>query len=236
MTTADYVHILKRWGWLLVVGALIGALTAYFLSGLATPMYRSSALLLVSQPQQAPATARADLEASALLASTFSQLITTRPITERAAAEIGLRPEEIERSLEVQHVERTQLVEIAASTSSAARSKQIVDAVARVFIASPEAGLARGALQLTLVSPPLEPANALGDRRTLNTALGGFLAFMAAAFVVAVYVRLHPPSDGEGIESGEDSPSPAPRVSYRNPVPSYREASRRSSPAGRSPR
>src|ERR671936_114581 len=83
-------RVLSRWGWLIVLTAVVGAFVGYGVARSATRVYRSTATLLIGPPQN-PASPDYNLVLlSESLARTYSELVRTRPMLERAIQELHL--------------------------------------------------------------------------------------------------------------------------------------------------
>jgi len=78
-----YINLLRRFGLVLVVAAVLGAGSAYFLSGFIAPTYESTTTLLVTQPGANPAEPT-DYTASARVAFVLQQLVETQQVLDRA--------------------------------------------------------------------------------------------------------------------------------------------------------
>lgn len=174
MTLGQYVGIARRW-WALLVGlGVLGASAGYGLSVLLPARYESTTTLLVIQRQEPGVFQLNDLQASERLASTFSRLAVLDPVLEAASATLGGSPSaaDLERRVSVANPAGTQLLEVTAWDSDATRASLIADAVASVFIASTEEGIA-GQQGLVSVVEPAKPARAASwPRVPLNVAFG----------------------------------------------------------------
>ena len=77
-----YFNLLRRFGLVLLIAAVLGAGSGYFLSRFITPTYESSTTLLITQQDGAQGTA--DLGSSAQVAAVLAQLVKTQPVLDRA--------------------------------------------------------------------------------------------------------------------------------------------------------
>lgn len=188
MELTHYLAVARRWWWLLVLATLVGGITAYVVSQVVTPTYRATTTMLVVQQQDEGNVGLADLQASERLANTFSELITVRPVLERAIEVGGLSvtPEELEERLSVTAPPTTQLLEVTADASTAEAARDLANLVAETFIATNQSALADRPGTVSIVEraeAPLEPA---APSPALNALIGAFLAFAAAATIVGV--------------------------------------------------
>ncbi|MCA9851036.1 MAG: hypothetical protein KC461_10405, partial [Dehalococcoidia bacterium] len=82
MPEQTYFNLLRRFGLVLLIAAVLGAGSGYFLSRFITPTYESSTTLLITQQDGAQGTA--DLGSSAQVAAVLAQLVKTQPVLDRA--------------------------------------------------------------------------------------------------------------------------------------------------------
>ena len=105
--------------------------TALAFSFLQTPLFEASATLIVGQQQgQGDSPARVD-ELQALIPSAV-EIITTRPVAERATSRLGLAtdPDAVLENLSAQQtIESGQLVELSYTDADARRAQRVVNGV-----------------------------------------------------------------------------------------------------------
>ncbi|MBE9506745.1 MAG: polysaccharide biosynthesis tyrosine autokinase [Chloroflexi bacterium] len=106
-----------------------------------TPVYSASVTLLV---HQAPTTGTSDYTAirtSELLARTYSEILSGRPVLEAVIAQLGLgeTPDELADKMEVELVRDTQLIRLSVEDTNSVLAKEIVNSTAEVFIAQNQA-------------------------------------------------------------------------------------------------
>lgn len=188
MELSHYLATARRWWWLLALSTIIGGATAWAVSQLVTPTYEATTTMLVVQQQTPGNVGLADLQASERLANTFTELVTVRPVLERAIEQGGLEitPEDLEERLTVSSPPTTQLLEVTAEASTAEAARDIANLVAETFIATNQSALANRPGIVSVVEraeAPLEPAS---PNQTLNALLGAFLALAATATIVAL--------------------------------------------------
>ncbi|MER3513798.1 MAG: protein tyrosine kinase, partial [Chloroflexota bacterium] len=82
MDLRKYWTILWRWSWLITLGTLLAAGTAFIVSRNMTPVYSASVTLLVNQAPRSGLTDYASILTSQQLAKTYSELLHKRPVLE----------------------------------------------------------------------------------------------------------------------------------------------------------
>jgi capsular exopolysaccharide synthesis family protein len=132
-----YFSVIRRWLWLIVGCTLLLATLAFLVSSRMPPVYSASATLLV---HQAPATGTSDYTAiliSERLVSTYSQMLSGRPVLEAAIARLELEetPDGLARKMRVELVRDTQLVRLSVEDTDPTRAALIANTIAEAFIA-----------------------------------------------------------------------------------------------------
>lgn len=105
--------------------------TALAFSFLQTPLYEASATLMVGQ-QQGQGDSPARVEALQALIPSAVEIITTRPVAERATSRLGLAtdPDAVLENLSAQQtIESGQLVELSYTDADARRAQRVVNGV-----------------------------------------------------------------------------------------------------------
>ncbi len=192
MDVTQYLRILRRWWWLFIASTVIGAAVAYLASSQITPTYSATSTLLVVQQQTPGVVVRNDLETSALLANTFSRMITVRPVLERAIQQGGLDVSvgELRGSLRIANPPATSLLEVTALAHDPVLARDMANTVSEAFISSDEALLTASAGVVNILEPATTPGAPISPNKSLNAMLGGALALIACAVLVVVFEYL----------------------------------------------
>jgi capsular exopolysaccharide synthesis family protein len=175
-----YFSMIRRWLWLIVACTLLGATSAFVVGSRMTPAYRASATLLV----QAPATSTSDYNAiltSERLASTYSKMLSGRPVMEAAIARLELKetPDRLAGRMRVELVRDTQLIRLSVEHTDPTQAALIANTIAEAFIAQIQAlqaaryadSLASMQEQITELSALMEETQArIDDMGTPRTA------------------------------------------------------------------
>ncbi len=140
MELMQYIEVIRKWIWLLVLSVALAAGASLIASLLATPVYRTTTTLMVSQTISNPNPDSGDLYASQQLAQTYVQLITKEPILKATAESLGLKQnwESLKGQVSAVPIQGTQLIEISVIDTSPARAQAIANEIARqVILQSP---------------------------------------------------------------------------------------------------
>lgn len=128
--------LIRRWAWLLVIGAALGAGAGYVLSIYQTPVYEASTRFMV---MQAPDSGVSNVQrlSDQELAQTYVELLTTQPVLDEASerADTSVRASQIS----AEQVRGTRLLELTVSASDPDRAALIANTLVEVLIAQNDA-------------------------------------------------------------------------------------------------
>ncbi len=135
----EYLFVLKRWLWAIVLSAVLAAGVAYFVSSQQPLVYRSSGKMFILPAPSAGSGATADyaaIAASERLAQTYAELLRTYPVMERVIQNLGLdmTPSELASRIDVSPLQETSLIEVSVEDTDPQRAANIANEVMQVFI------------------------------------------------------------------------------------------------------
>ncbi len=146
----QYLALFRQWWWLVVLVMALAGGAAYGVSSQMTPTYRASTTLLINQAPSSQATDYTTIVTSERIASTYAEMLTTRPVLEETLARMGvnLSPGQIAGMISVSPVRDTQLMRVSvtgpdpqfdaalANTLVATFSEYVMDTQSQRFAAS----------------------------------------------------------------------------------------------------
>jgi non-specific protein-tyrosine kinase len=135
MELRQYLSVLRKWFWLMIVCSLLAGGLAFAFSRNSTPVYQASATLMVNQASN-PATAAAysDILTSERLARTYASLLVSRPVLEETARRLGVDVGALQGTISVTPVRETQLLEIRVQGPNPDLVAQVANELPQVFI------------------------------------------------------------------------------------------------------
>jgi capsular exopolysaccharide synthesis family protein len=133
----EYLNVVKRWWWLLVISAIIPmAITYHFASG-QPDVYQAQVTIVVGQSVfQDPNPDTREIDLSNTLAAAYAELVTRRTVLERVIRRLGLNttPEGLARQIGVDVRSGAQLLEIRVVDANPETSALIANALADELI------------------------------------------------------------------------------------------------------
>lgn len=186
----DYLRILRKRRWLVVVCLLAFVGVAAALTVSATPIYQASAKLFVGQRQVTTEELQQGVQVSQLsqqLLATYAEVIRTTPIVEQAieAANLDASSRSLSSQLEAAPIIDTQLLRVSYRHPNPKIAQLTVNAVARAFeseIRKIEGARAsptdEPAIKVSLVQPALLPATPVSPQPVRNVGLAFVLGLV----------------------------------------------------------
>ena len=131
MEAKQYLMLLQRWAWLLIIGLLLGGASAFVFSTLQQPVYQASTRVMV---MRAPDSGTSDYTtlSDQQLAQTYTQTMLTRPILQAVGQKLGI--DVSVEQITAQIVPNTQLIQISVENTDPKRAADIANTLVDVFI------------------------------------------------------------------------------------------------------
>jgi succinoglycan biosynthesis transport protein ExoP len=137
----QYLQVLRRWVWLILGFTVVAALAAFIVSSQLPPVYSASVTLLVRLAPSSGINEYTAVLTSERLATTYSKMITGRPVMEEVIQQMGL-PEtagQLAKRVKVEVLRDTQLVRVSVEDTDPARAADIANTIATVFVKQTQA-------------------------------------------------------------------------------------------------
>jgi succinoglycan biosynthesis transport protein ExoP len=132
MELRQYLSVLWKWGWMIVLSVGIAAGLSYVFTSRLPRVYQTSAKLLIGQSIQSPNPNAQDIQTSQDLASTYIQIAKTTPVLQSAIDALGLNltPVALKERFSVGLIPGTQLIELRVDDTDPARAQAIANELA----------------------------------------------------------------------------------------------------------
>jgi succinoglycan biosynthesis transport protein ExoP len=135
----DYLTLLWKWAWLILLCALLAAVPAYLLTKRQPLLYQATTTLLISQASSASTQDYTSLLVGERLAETYAQLMTKQPVMDEVATRLNLGSAGVTSGVAVSPVEGTQLLTLRVVDTDPARARDVANTIPAVFAEQNEA-------------------------------------------------------------------------------------------------
>src|SRR5690554_4463385 len=132
----QYLEIVRKWLWLVVLAVGIAAGASLVASLMATPLYTTKTTLMVGRVTQNPDPSSMEINTGQQLAATYAQLSVREPVLKGAIDSLGLNInwESLRNRVRANVIPQTHLLEINVIDSDPYRAKLLADAIAQQLI------------------------------------------------------------------------------------------------------
>jgi capsular exopolysaccharide synthesis family protein len=138
MEIKQYIEILRRWAWLVILGAIISGSVAYVISSNQAPVYRATARYLIDEaPGSGVGNEYAQILFAQRLAQTYVQVMKTTPVLRETAVRLDLPPDVAGRlgsMITVSAPPDTQILVVSVEDTDPERAALIANTIGQVFI------------------------------------------------------------------------------------------------------
>lgn len=188
---------LRKFWWIVVAAAVIGALGSYVYASLQTPLYKATASLYFALNQS---TSASDLnQGSAYTQSqmlSFAQLVTSSRVLEPVIDDLGLdaTPRELVRSIEISIPQDTVTLRVTGIANDPKASADLANAIAEQLIivvkdVAPKNPAGDSTITADIIDDAVAPEFQFTPNKTRDAVLGGFLGGvlgLAVAILIGV--------------------------------------------------
>jgi capsular exopolysaccharide synthesis family protein len=138
MEIRRYFDVIKRWSWLVFLCVLLAGAAAYLISSSMTPIYRAVSRYLIDEAPGSTSSANeySQLLTEQILAQTYVEIATTRPILEETIIRLGLpfSPTQLASMVSVSAPTDRQIMVISVEDTDADRAAAISNTIGEVFV------------------------------------------------------------------------------------------------------
>jgi len=136
MGLQQYLRVIVRWLWLIVLSTIVAAASTYFTTRAQPPVYRTKTTLMIGRTIESASPNAGEIYMGEQLALTYSQLVRREPVLRGAVESLNLNMDwqALAGRVAVNLVPQTQLMEISVVDSNPYRAKALADAIAQQLI------------------------------------------------------------------------------------------------------
>jgi capsular exopolysaccharide synthesis family protein len=182
-----YVSLLRKWWWMLMLGVLLFAGPAYYLTDLQPRTYRASTTIFVNQSSAPGTVTYSDALLSLQLVQTYSRMAQQPVVLEEVTRRLPLTytTQDLEGMVSASPLRDTQLFQISVTGQHPVIITDIANTTAEVFIEQQRAEMgAQEVNALRVAQPALVPTTPIAPSPLRNAVLAGLLGLLAFGALV----------------------------------------------------
>lgn len=142
MELKNYLSVLQRWGWIVLLCTALASVTSYFYSLQIPPTYQAHSRYLVGSALDNPSVTRNDLAASIQIGQTYDSLVNSRPVLQSVVdrLKLNISADDLDGLVNATWIETTQILTIRANASDPTLAANIANAIGDELIARSPSG------------------------------------------------------------------------------------------------
>lgn len=136
MDVRQYIGVLRRWGWILILCVVAGTVTSYWVASHQPHRYEARARYLVGPAIDSPNVDINDLRASSQIGQTYAVLASSRPVLEKVRERLQLTTDvdTLVKNVEATWIDSTQILTVRARAGRPELAVAIANAVGDALI------------------------------------------------------------------------------------------------------
>lgn len=131
MEIQQYLNLVKRWAWLLILATVLGVAAGWVYSQYQTPLFRSSTMIMIMQPSQNQLPDYFYVN-DQQLTQTFTELLVAQPVIQTASQRLGYEVDQ--RQITVEQVPNAELIQVTVDDSNPQRAADIANTLVSAFL------------------------------------------------------------------------------------------------------
>ncbi|QWU17146.1 Capsular polysaccharide biosynthesis protein [Paenibacillus sophorae] len=195
-TILDYLNLIKKRLWLIVLFVLISCSTTYYVSkNYVVPVYSASAQLLVNNAADLPEGNNLNnLNFSLNLIGSYKEIIKSPAIMDRVAAahpEFGLTGDGLSSKVTIRSSEGSQIINLSVEDKSYAKAAGIANAVSQTFIRTLPELMNLNNVNFLTPADPKDVPGPINAGFTMNLIISFVVSLMAALGIILLLETLN---------------------------------------------
>ena len=185
----QYIRMIRKWWWLVAVGTLVAGGLGFWVSTVLPPVYRASTILLI-KVDNSRNNDYDNVRVSELLAATYTELLTTRPVIETVAQTLGQDPKGLEKKIiekkeiEARLIPDTSLIELTVEDTDPRLAMELANGIVTAFQKTGWESRAISIRDLIVAEPATQPLKPVAPRKLVNTLLAAIVGFTLSIGIV----------------------------------------------------
>ncbi len=200
----DYLRLLRKRKWYLVLALATAVGISFLITARTERVYEAGASLFVGQRQipredleQDPRTAVAVSDLSFRLLSSYTEVLGSRSIAEKAIGEfqLDISPRELRAGVQARAIPNTQIIQLVYSNSDPTTAQRVTNGIADVFVREvsrldPQAGGGDPVVAVTILDRATVPTDPVAPQPARNILLAVAIGLAAGIALMLLVERL----------------------------------------------
>ncbi|MBC6300748.1 YveK family protein [Listeria booriae] len=185
---ADFVYVLKKWFWLIIILCIVGAASGFVISKeFMTPIYESKSQLVIKQEQHKnDTTTTSETQSNIQLVNTYKIILVSPTVLDTVIKNLDLpeTTEQLAKQILIENSKDSQVLTVNVLNADRELAKQINQQLIKA--ATKESDKIMSANNIRVLTEPTENMSPVKPNETLVIGAGFIAGLLVAIFIIAI--------------------------------------------------
>lgn len=185
---ADFVYVLKKWFWLIIILCIVGAASGFVISKeFMTPIYESKSQLVIKQEQHKnDTTTTSETQSNIQLVNTYKIILVSPTVLDTVIKNLDLSEstEQLAKQILIENSKDSQVLTVNVLNADRELAKQINQQLIKA--ATKESDKIMSANNIRVLTEPTENMSPVKPNETLVIGAGFIVGLLVAIFIIVI--------------------------------------------------
>ncbi|MBC2148371.1 YveK family protein [Listeria booriae] len=185
---ADFLYVLKKWFWLIIILCIVGAMSGFVISKeFMTPIYESKSQLVIKQEQHKnDTTTTSETQSNIQLVNTYKIILVSPTVLETVIKNLDLpeTTEQLAKQILIENSKDSQVLTVNVLNADRELAKQINQQLIKA--ATKESDKIMSANNIRVLTEPTENMSPVKPNKTLVIGAGFIAGLLVAIFIIVI--------------------------------------------------
>ncbi|MBC2068136.1 YveK family protein [Listeria booriae] len=185
---ADFVYVLKKWFWLIIILCIVGAASGFVISKeFMTPIYESQSQLVIKQGQHKnDTTTTSETQSNIQLVNTYKIILVSPTVLDTVIKNLDLQEstEQLAKQILIENSKDSQVLTVNVLNANRELAKQINQQLIKA--ATKESDKIMSANNIRVLTEPTENMSPVKPNKTLVIGAGFIAGLLVAIFIIVI--------------------------------------------------
>ncbi|AQY51982.1 hypothetical protein UE46_13735 [Listeria weihenstephanensis] len=185
---ADFLYVLKKWFWLIIILCIVGAMSGFVISKeFMTPIYESQSQLVIKQEQHKnDTTTTSETQSNIQLVNTYKIILVSPTVLETVIKNLDLAEstEQLAKQILIENSKDSQVLTVNVLNADRELAKQINQQL--IKIATKESDKIMSANNIRVLTQPTENMSPVKPNQTLVIGVGFIVGLLVAISIIVL--------------------------------------------------
>ncbi|MBC2115322.1 YveK family protein [Listeria booriae] len=184
---ADFLYVLKKWFWLIIILCIVGAMSGFVISKeFMTPIYESQSQLVIKQENKKDMATTTETQSNIQLVNTYKIILVSPTVLETVIKNLDLpeTTEQLAKQILIENSKDSQVLTVNVLNADRELAKQINQQLIKA--ATKESDKIMSANNIRVLTEPTENMSPVKPNKTLVIGAGFIAGLLVAIFIIVI--------------------------------------------------